>query len=62
MNKQMTMTLDEGYKSMASDTLREKEAVEWCEALFTLSDERTKATPSQIMAADLQIPRIITND
>jgi hypothetical protein len=61
MNKRITTTLEEGYKSMASDTLREEEAVEWCEALFTLAGVQTKATPDQIMASDLQLPRIITN-
>ena len=61
MHKQMTMTLDEGYKSMASDTLREEEAVEWCEALVTSGIQQSKAMADQVMAADYQLPRIITD-
>jgi hypothetical protein len=57
----MTNTLDEGYKAMASDTFREAQASEWCEALVTVAGEQTKATLDQIMAANLRIPRIITN-
>jgi len=32
--------LEEGYREMASDTEREREAVEWCEALISDSSER----------------------
>ena len=35
MSTRITTTLDEGYKAMASDTLREAQAAEWCEALVT---------------------------
>lgn len=33
MHKRMTITLDDGYKAMAADKVREAEAVEWSDAL-----------------------------
>lgn len=61
MNKRMATTLDEGYKAMASDALREAQAVEWCEALVTSGGQQSNATADQIIALDLQLPRIITD-
>ena len=61
MNKRMETTLDEGYKAMASDALRKARAVECCQGLVIVPDQQSKVMADQIMTADLQLPRIITN-